>query len=81
MRTALDVIGAMLRRAGDGRPDDAPAELPRGRPAVLLEDALAEVGVRLVCPDKRRRERALQAVAQLCGKGHLHQMAGWLWCA
>jgi hypothetical protein len=81
MRVALDVIGAMLRRAGDGRPDDAPAELPRGRPAVLLEDVLVEVGVRLVCPDKRRRERAMQAVAQLCSKGHLCQMAGWLWCA
>jgi len=80
-RIAWDRIGEILREAGDGRPSDAPAELPPGRPVVTLEAAIEAVAGRLVCDPKRRRERATEAIRGLCGRRLLHHVEGWLWCA
>ena len=80
-RVAWDRIGELLREAGDVRPEGAPAELPAGRPVVTLEAAIEAVAGRLVCDAKRRRERAMLAIQGLCGRGLLHHVEGWLWCA
>lgn len=80
-RIAWDRIGELLRKAGDARPEGAPAELPTGRPAVSLEAAIEAVAGRLVCDPKRRRERATQAIQGLCGRRLMHHVEGWLWCA
>lgn len=80
-RVAWDRIGELLREAGDVRPEGAPAELPAGRPVVTLEAAIEAVAGRLVCEQKRRRERAMLAIQGLCGRGLLHHVEGWLWCA
>jgi hypothetical protein len=80
-RIAWDRIGALLREAGDVRPEGAPAELPAGRPTVTLEAAIEAVAGRLVCDEKRRRELATEAIRGLCGRGLLHHVEGWLWCA
>lgn len=80
-RIAWDRIGALLREAGDGRPEGAPAELPAGRPVVTLEAAVEAVADRLVCDPKRRRERATAAINGLCSRGILCHVGGWLWCA
>ena len=79
-RIAWDRIGALLREAGDVRPEGAPAELPAGRPVVALEAAIEDVANRLVCDPKRRRERATEAIRGLCGRGVLQHVEGWLWC-
>ena len=71
----------LLRAAGDVRPEGASAELPPGRPVVTLEAAIEAVAGRLVCEPKRRRERATEAIRGLCGRGLLHHIEGWLWCA
>jgi hypothetical protein len=46
-----------------------------------MEAALDAIGPRLVVPEKRRRERATQALQGLCGRGLLCHEEGWLWCA
>lgn len=80
-KIAWDCIGVLLRAAGDIRPEGAPAELPPGRPAVSREAAIEAVAPRLDCEQKRRRERARDAIRSLCGKGLLRDVDGWLWCA
>ncbi len=79
-RIAWDQIGELLRRAGDVRPDGAPAHLPPGRPCVTLEAATDAIATRLVCESKRRRERATEAIRGLVGRGLLCHTDGWLWC-
>jgi hypothetical protein len=80
-RIAWDTIGPMLRAAGIGRPENVPDRVPVGRPVVAMEAAVESVGPRLLVDDKRRRERATQALQGLCGRGLLCHEAGWLWCA
>ncbi len=80
-RIAWDRIGELLRQAGDVRPDGAPDEIPAGRPAITLEAAADAVASRLVCEQKRRRERAIEAVRGLVGRGLLCHAEGWIWCA
>lgn len=80
-KVAWDCIGELLRAAGDIRPEGAPAELPPGRPVVTLEAAVEAVAPRLVCDHKRRRERATDSIRGLCGRGLLHHVNDWLWCA
>jgi hypothetical protein len=81
-RAAWDALGALLRAAGDVRPNGAPGSLPYGRPAVTVEAGATAVGERLIGVDaRRRRERAMAAIQGLVSKGLLCHDAGWLWCA
>lgn len=80
-KVALERVGELLREAGDSRPAEAPAELPAGRPAIEFDAALEAVGARLVCEQKRRRERAMAAIRGLCDRGLLRHAEGWIWCA
>jgi len=81
-RAAWDALGALLRAAGDVRPNGAPGSLPYGRPAVTVEAGATAVGERLIGVDeRRRRERAMTAIQGLVSKGLLCHDAGWLWCA
>lgn len=48
-RVIWDGLGELLRKAGDGRPNDAPERLPPGRPAITLESAIASLRDRLAC--------------------------------
>jgi KaiC/GvpD/RAD55 family RecA-like ATPase len=80
-RIAWDVLGPVFRAAGIARPEGVPQGVPPGRPVVTMEAALDAIGPRLVVPEKRRRERATQALQGLCGRGLLCHEEGWLWCA
>ncbi|MDP3514180.1 MAG: AAA family ATPase [Sulfuritalea sp.] len=79
LKIAWDAIGEALRKAGDGRPADAPASLPHGRPCLLVESALPLIGARLAVEPKRRTERARLALTNLCAKGMIHLEDGFLW--
>ena len=72
--------GELLRKAGDRRPEDAPASLPPGRPAINIETAIDELASSLPVEPKRRHERARAAVASLVSSGLLKLENGWLWC-
>jgi hypothetical protein len=80
-RIAWDVLGPVFRAAGVARPAGVPQRVPPRRPVVPMEAALDAIGPRLVVADKRRRERATQALQGLCGRGLLCHEDGWLWCA
>jgi hypothetical protein len=81
MRACWDVLGQALREAGPGRPEGAPVELPMGRPAITLEAAIEAAAPRLVCESRRKRERAMEAIRALVGRGLLQHLEGWIWCA
>ena len=78
-RIAWDALGEVLRKAGDARPDGAPESLPKGRPALATDAALASVADRLACDPKRKRERAQQALEGLHAKGLIRIEAGFVW--
>lgn len=78
-RIAWDAIGELLRRAGERRPDDAPASLPLGRPAVTLEAAVEAVAPLMLAEERRRATRAREAIGGLVGR-FLHHEGGYLWC-
>lgn len=80
-RIAWDVLGPMFRAAGVARPEGVPENVPAGRPVVTMDAALDAIGARLVVPEKRRRERATQALQGLTARGLLCHEDGWLWCA
>jgi len=79
-RVAWDAVGAVLREAGLSRPPGVPDCVPEGRPVVPLEVAITAVAPRLVVEEKRRRERALQAIQGLSRRALLAHEEGWLWC-
>ena len=64
-RIAWDATSELLRSAPKDRPTDAPDSLPQGKPAVPLETALDAIRRRLTCDQKRRTERATQALTGL----------------
>jgi putative DNA primase/helicase len=78
-RIAWDVLGEVLRKAGDVRPKDAPVSLPTGRPVVTLDDALAAIRDRLACDAKRKQERAQQALTGLQAKGLVRVEGSYVW--
>ena len=80
-RIVWDGLQAMFKAAGDGRPECAPSELPVGRPALRLEEAIAQVRSRLAVESDRQTERTRQAVTGLVTRGLLVLREGWLWVA
>ena len=81
-RIVWDALGEMFRKAGDGRPANAPLDLPAGRPAIRLEDAVTGLRGRLTEVDpKRQKERITQAITALVGRNALTLRDGWLWCS
>jgi KaiC/GvpD/RAD55 family RecA-like ATPase len=78
-RISWDALGEVLRKAGDARPDGAPESLPKGKPALAMDAAIASVADRLACDPKRRRERAQQALEGLHAKGLIRIEAGFVW--
>ncbi len=77
-----DALGEILRSAGDDRPTDAPLDLPQGRPAVTLENALTALRGRLPEVEaKRQKERITQAIVGLVNRGVLVMREGWLWAS
>lgn len=80
-RLAWDGLGRMFRQAVDVRPEDAPADLPMGRPAIRLDAAIAEVRGLLTCDADQRTYRARLAVTGLVTRGLLVHREDWLWCA
>lgn len=80
-RVVYDGLNEMLRAAGIGRPKDAPAELPNGRPCIRLEAAIQQTRSRLVCDPKRQTERAQAAIRGLVERGVIVHREGWLWIA
>lgn len=80
-RTVYDGLNELLRAAGIGRPKDAPAELPTGRPCIRLEVAIQQTRSRLVCDPKRQTERAQAAIRGLVERGVIVHREGWLWIA
>ena len=74
-RLAYDAIAAALK---DVR-TYGKASAPPGRPCIELEAAVTAAAVALPCDQKRRRERAQQAVTGLVSRGNLKHQEGWLW--
>ncbi|MGB3423819.1 MAG: AAA family ATPase [Castellaniella sp.] len=79
VKVVWDALGDMLRDAGDVRPAGAPDELPEGRPAVPLDDAVAKIAPMLTCVAKRQVERTRSAITSLMNSGLLVHVGGWLW--
>lgn len=80
-RIVWDGIGELLKAAGISAPEGSPPELPPGRPAVLLEDAIEKVRTRLTCEEKRQTERTRAAVTGLVTRGLMVLRGGWIWIA
>lgn len=84
-RIVWDALGELLleegKRTGGRKPDDAPEEVPFGRPCIRLEDAIGKTMDRLTVEQKRKNERTRQAVTALVTRGLLVCREGWLWCA
>lgn len=78
-RIVWDALGELLRKTGDTRPDGAPESLPKGRPALATDAAIASVAERLACDPKRKKERAQQALEGLHAKGLIRIEAGFVW--
>jgi KaiC/GvpD/RAD55 family RecA-like ATPase len=79
-RIAWDALGELLRKAGDGRPKDAPDSLPVGRPSVTVESAVATIENRLAdIEPKRRKERAKKALTDLHAKHVIRIDGGLVW--
>jgi len=74
-KIALDILGQPLRESKEFNKDGAPP----GHPCIRLEDALVLVAERLPCVDKRRNERAQQALSALVAKNIYGAKEGWLW--
>lgn len=74
-RLAYDAIAAALK---DVRAFGK-ATAPPGRPCIELEAAVTAAAAALPCEQKRRRERAQQAVTGLVSRGNLKHQDGWLW--
>lgn len=73
-------LGGLFRKAGDARPEGAPAALPQGRPCLKLEDAIEQTRTRLVCDPKRQTERTQTAITGLINRGLIVTGEGFLWC-
>ena len=80
-RIVWDGIGELLKAAGTSAPEGSPPELPPGRQAVLLEDAVEKVRTRLTCEEKRQTERTRAAVTGLVTRGLMVLREGWIWIA
>jgi hypothetical protein len=81
-RISWEVLGELLRAAGVARPQGVPSSLPTGRPVVRIEAAVDAIAPRLVAiEERRRRERATEAIRGLCRRALLCHESGWLWCA
>lgn len=74
-RLAYDAIAAALK---DVR-TFGKASAPPIRPCIELEAAVTAAAAALPCEQKRRRERAQQAVTGLVSRGNLKHQEGWLW--
>lgn len=81
VKIVWDKLGAMLREAGDIRPDDAPEALPMGRPTIRLDAVVEHIAPQLPVEAKRRTERTRGAITSLMNSGHIAHMDGWIWCA
>lgn len=83
-RIAWNVLGELLRKAGDVRSKDAPDSLPQGRPAVTVDMAVDAILDRLSdttdIDPKRRKERAKKALTDLHAKAVIRIEAGFVWC-
>jgi hypothetical protein len=79
-RIAWDVLGELLRDAGDIRPKDAPESLPVGRPAITVKLAVATIQERLVdIEPQRQKERAKKALTDLHAKNAIKIEGGFAW--
>lgn len=80
-----DALGELLleegKRIGSRKPDDAPEEVPLGRPCLRLEDVIAGCRDRLTVESDRKTERTRQAITGLITRGLIVCREGWLWCA
>lgn len=84
-RIVWDALGELLleegKRTGGRKPDDAPEEVPFGRPCLRLDDAIAKCRDRLTVESDRKTERTRQAITGLITRGLIVCREGWLWCA
>lgn len=76
-RIVYDALGPLLRESFARGQSGAPSM----RPCLKLEDAIAGVRDRLPVDNKRRTERAEQAIRGLVSRGVLVCNEGWIWLA
>lgn len=74
-RIVYDALVPLFRESTKFGKEDAPAT----RPCLEIEDAIERVKDRLAVDQKRRRERALQAITGMVASGVLGCSGGWIW--
>jgi hypothetical protein len=80
-RVIWDALGELFRKAGNAKPDGAPASLPNGRPCLTLAVVIDKTRTRLVCDHKRQTERTQAAINGLVARGLLSYEGGFVWCS
>jgi hypothetical protein len=76
MRLAWDRLGEMLSQSDQfGK-----ASAPPSSPCVELEAATTYISERMLCDQKRRRERTQTAMTGLINRGLIIHDGGWIWC-
>lgn len=78
-RLIWDGLQQLFKAAGDRHPEGAPDELPHGRPALSLDDAISKTRSRLAVESDRQTERTRQAIVGLVNRGLLVLRDDWLW--
>jgi putative DNA primase/helicase len=73
-RIVWDALGPLFAKGGTGVPG-----APTVRPCIELEAAIVAAAGRLTCDQKRRTERAREAITGLVSRGLLGCVDGWLW--
>lgn len=76
---ALEVIKDMLRTAATQPLEGVSANVPRDKPVVRFDDAAEKVQGKLVVEQRRRKERATQAIEGLVNGHLLNFEDGFLW--
>ncbi len=74
-KIAMNALAELLKDSKEFNKDGA----PDGSPCIRLEDALSLISARLVCDQKRRKERATNALTALCAKGIYGTNGEWIW--
>jgi hypothetical protein len=74
-KVMLDGLGPLLRASRDFGKSGAPPT----RPCLEIEKAIDQLKSRLVCDEKRRTERAREAIRGLIGRGLVGHSEGWIW--
>ena len=79
MRLCLQSITAAITATLHATPRFGMNGAPPGRPCIQFDAAMDAAAAAIPCEQKRKRERAQQAMTALVSGGHLAHREGWVW--